>query len=126
MLRKGATKKDSSNYTNNYSNSYPNNYSNNYPNQLNKVQIKIQEIMQPQLHNMRKRKKLNDIEKIITDEKYNLELKEQVNFDKPKKYLKAVSAFANGQDIGYLIFGIEDGTKKIVGVKNLMKKLQIE
>ena len=30
---------------------------------------------------------MNDIEKIITDEKYNLELKEQVNFDEPKKYL---------------------------------------
>lgn len=33
---------------------------------------------------------MNDIEKIITDEKYNLELKEQVNFDEPKKYLKAL------------------------------------
>lgn len=42
---------------------------------------------------------LNDIEKIITEEKYNLELKEQVNFDEPKKYLKAVSSFANGYDI---------------------------
>ena len=30
---------------------------------------------------------MNNIEKIITDEKYNLELKEQVNFDEPKKYL---------------------------------------
>lgn len=61
---------------------------------------------------------MNDIETIITDEKYNLELKEQVNFDEPKKYLKAVSSFANGYDIGYIIFGIEDGTKKIVGVKD--------
>lgn len=38
---------------------------------------------------------MNDIEKLITDEKYNLELKEQVNFEEPKKYLKAVSSFAN-------------------------------
>ena len=38
---------------------------------------------------------MNDIEKLITDEKYNLELKEQVSFEEPKKYLKAVSSFAN-------------------------------
>lgn len=67
---------------------------------------------------------MSDIEKIITDEKYNLELKEQVNFDEPKKYLKAVSSFANGYDIGYIIFGIEDGTKKIVGVKDIKKSYE--
>lgn len=67
---------------------------------------------------------MNYIEKIITDEKYNLELKEQVNFDEPKKYLKAVSSFANGYDIGYIIFGIEDGTKKIVGVKDIKKSYE--
>lgn len=54
---------------------------------------------------------MNDIEKIITDEKYNIELKEQVNFEEPKKYLKAISSFANGYDIGYVIFGVEDKTK---------------
>lgn len=67
---------------------------------------------------------MNYIEKIITDEKYNLELKEQVNFDEPKKYLKAVSSFANGYDIGYIIFGIEDRTKKIVGVKDIKKSYE--
>lgn len=36
------------------------------------------------------------IKKLITDEKYNLELKEKVNFDEPKAYLKAISSFANG------------------------------
>lgn len=56
---------------------------------------------------------MNEILKIITDEKYNLELKECVNFDEPKKYLKSISSFANGYDIGYLIFGVEDGTKKL-------------
>lgn len=49
-----------------------------------------------------------DIRKLITDEKYNLELKEKVDFEEPKNYLKAVSSFSNGNDIGYLIFGIED------------------
>lgn len=42
---------------------------------------------------------MNDIEKLITDEKYNLELKEQISFEEPKKYLKVVSSFANGYDI---------------------------
>ena len=67
---------------------------------------------------------MNDIEKIITDEKYNLELKEQVNFDEPKKYLKAVSSFANGYDIGYIIFGVEDETKNIVGVKDIKRSYE--
>lgn len=67
---------------------------------------------------------MNDIEILITDEKYNLELKEQVNFEEPKKYLKAVSSFANGYDIGYIIFGIEDGTKKIVGIKDIKKSYE--
>jgi len=67
---------------------------------------------------------MNYIEKIITDEKYNLELKEQVNFEEPKKYLKAVSSFANGYDIGYIIFGVEDGTRKIVGVKDIKKSYE--
>ena len=67
---------------------------------------------------------MNDIEKIISDEKYNLELKEQINFKDPKNYLKAVSSFANGNDNGYLIFGIKDTTKEIVGVKNVKKSYE--
>lgn len=47
---------------------------------------------------------MNNIEKLITDEKYNLELKEQVNFEEPKKYLKAVSSFANR--IRYWLYNI--------------------
>ena len=67
---------------------------------------------------------MNDIEKIITDEKYNIELKEHVNFEKQKKYLKAISSFANGYDIGYVIFGVEDKTKNIVGVKDVKKSYE--
>ena len=67
---------------------------------------------------------MNDIEKIITDEKYNIELKEQVNFEEQKKYLKAISSFANGYDIGYVIFGVEDKTKNIVGVKDVKKSYE--
>lgn len=32
---------------------------------------------------------MNDIEKLITDEKYNLELKEQISFEEPKKIFKS-------------------------------------
>ena len=47
-----------------------------------------------------------------------------MNFDEPKKYLKAVSSFANGYDIGYIIFGVEDETKNIVGVKDIKKSYE--
>lgn len=67
---------------------------------------------------------MTEIEKIINDEKYNLELKEDVNFEEAKKYLKTVSSFANGYDIGYIIFGVEDTTKKIVGVKDVKKSYE--
>lgn len=67
---------------------------------------------------------MNEILKIITDEKYNLELKECVNFQEPKKYLKSISSFANGYDIGYLIFGVEDDTKKIIGIDNVKKSYE--
>lgn len=67
---------------------------------------------------------MEEIEKIIMDEKYNLELKEAVNFEEPKKYLKTVSSFANGYDIGYIIFGVEDETKKVVGIKDVKKSYE--
>ena len=65
-----------------------------------------------------------DIRKLITDEKYNLELKEKVDFEEPKNYLKAVSSFSNGNDIGYLIFGIEDQTKSVVGIENVKESYE--
>ena len=43
---------------------------------------------------------------------------------KNKKYLKAISSFANGYDIGYVIFGVEDKTKNIVGVKDVKKSYE--
>lgn len=65
-----------------------------------------------------------EIEKIIQEEKYNIELKREVNFEEPKNYLKAVSSFANGYDTGYIIFGIDDITKKIVGIKNVKRSYE--
>ena len=65
-----------------------------------------------------------DIKKLITDEKYNLELKEKVDFEEPKNYLKAVSSFSNSNDIGYLIFGVEDQTKRVVGIENVKESYE--
>lgn len=65
-----------------------------------------------------------EIEKIIEEEKYNVELKREVNFDEPKSYLKAVSSFSNGYDVGYIIFGVEDATKKIIGINNVKKSYE--
>ena len=65
-----------------------------------------------------------NIDEILNDEKYNLELKEKVDFEEPKNYLKAVSSFANGFEVGFLIFGIEDVTKKVVGINNTKKSYE--
>ena len=62
-----------------------------------------------------------EIETIIQEEKYNIELKREVDFKEPQNYLKAISSFANGYDVGYIIFGIDDTTKKIIGIKNVKK-----
>lgn len=62
-----------------------------------------------------------EIEKIIEDKKYNVELKQKVNYVDPTDYLKTISAFANGYDIGYVIFGINDISKKIIGIDNVKK-----
>ena len=62
----------------------------------------------------RKVENLNDIEKIITDEKYNLELKEQVNFEEPKKYLKAVSSLDKKEIIQINLLVVNFGKQKTV------------
>ena len=64
---------------------------------------------------------LVEINKIIKEEKYNIELKREVNFEEPEDYLKIVSSFDNKDDIGYIIFGIDDKTKEIIGIKNVKK-----
>ncbi len=45
-----------------------------------------------------------EIEKIIKEEKYNVELKREVNFEEPKSYLKTISSFANGYDVRIYYF----------------------
>jgi len=64
------------------------------------------------------------IEEIIKEEKYDVELKQKVNFDNPKDYLKTVSSFANGYNVGYIIFGIENSSKKVIGINNVKKSYE--
>jgi len=53
-------------------------------------------------------------EEILAGESINLEFKEQ-RPGKSKNYMKTVVAFANGKG-GRIVFGVEDGTRKIVGI----------
>lgn len=53
-------------------------------------------------------------EEIICGESYNVEFKQSLP-DKSEKYLKTIAAFANSAG-GKLVIGVEDETKKIVGV----------
>lgn len=64
------------------------------------------------------------IKELISNEKYNVELKEDVSFKEPKKYLKSISSFSNSRDIGYVIFGVNDVTKEIIGIKNVKKSYE--
>lgn len=53
-------------------------------------------------------------DKLLLGESVNVEYKEAVP-EKTIKYMKTVVAFANGKG-GTLVFGIEDGTMKVVGI----------
>lgn len=64
------------------------------------------------------------IKKIIGDGQYVIDLKEKVNFKDPKSYLKTVSAFANGDCIGYIIFGIEARSRNIIGINSVKKSYE--
>lgn len=61
------------------------------------------------------------IKKILGDGKYEIELKATFKYKNKKNYLKTVSSFANGDVVGYIIFGIEPLSKEIIGIKNVKK-----
>ena len=65
-------------------------------------------------HFLKERKKMI-LDKILSGESLNVEFKERIP-DKSIRYMKTVVAFANGSG-GKLIFGVEDGTRKIIGVE---------
>ena len=61
------------------------------------------------------------LSEILKDTDYNIRLKNKVNFRNPEDYLHIIVDFANQHKIGYLIFGVENNTKKIIGIKNVKK-----
>ncbi len=60
---------------------------------------------------------LKDYEKV---ENSNIEFKEKVEYNKPKSWLKSVSAFANSNG-GILLFGIKDVDREPVGLEDIIK-----
>lgn len=61
--------------------------------------------------------KLNDYEKV---ESTNIDFKEEVEYRKPKSWLKSVSAFANSNG-GILLFGVRDIDRMPVGLKDIVR-----
>lgn len=61
--------------------------------------------------------KLKDYEKAETT---NIDFKAELETQKPKSWLKSVSAFANTKG-GIILFGIDDETHEHIGVKNLTR-----
>ncbi len=61
--------------------------------------------------------KLKDYERV---ESSNIDFKEKVEYNKPKSWLKSISAFANMKG-GILLFGIRDFDRKPIGLKNIVE-----
>ena len=61
-----------------------------------------------------------DLNQNLNVENTNIDFKEKVEYQKPKSWLKSVSAFANTNG-GILLFGIRDNDKKEVGLVNVEK-----
>lgn len=59
---------------------------------------------------------LNDLKKV---ESTYIDFKESIELNKPKSWLKSVSAFANSSG-GILLFGVRDEDRKPVGVDNII------
>lgn len=49
-----------------------------------------------------------------------IEFKEKVDKEKPKNWLKSVSAFSNGKG-GTIVFGINDKKRTLIGIDNIIK-----
>lgn len=60
---------------------------------------------------------LKDYEQV---ESSNIDFKEKVEYNKPKSWLKSVSAFANSNG-GILLFGVRDIDKKLIGLEDITK-----
>lgn len=61
--------------------------------------------------------KISDYEKAETS---NIDYKVALEINKPKSWLKSVSAFANSKG-GIILFGVEDKTRKLIGLKNVIE-----
>lgn len=61
--------------------------------------------------------KISDYEKAETS---NIDYKERIEGNKPKSWLKSVSAFANTKG-GIILFGIEDKNHKLIGLDNIQE-----
>ena len=62
------------------------------------------------------------MEEIIRGESKNLEFKAERPKDS-SKYMKTVVAFANGKG-GSLVFGVEDGSRKVTGIPKLLAEMR--
>lgn len=60
--------------------------------------------------------KLNDYDKV---ENSNIDFKEKLEINRPKSWLKSVSAFANGNG-GIILFGVRDIDRMPVGLQNII------
>ena len=66
---------------------------------------------------------MKQIRQLIKEDRYILKMKPTVNFREPKEFLKIVIDMANGEEIGYLVFGINK-KNEIIGIKKIKQSYQ--
>lgn len=64
--------------------------------------------------------KLKKLLKNLSAETSEIEFKEEIEYKKPKSWLKTVSAFSNGIG-GIIYFGVND-KREIIGIRDVQKK----
>lgn len=67
---------------------------------------------------------MEKVKEFIEEKEYQLNFKKRVNFRNPIEYLQIVKEFANGIIVGYIIFGVNDETNQIIGIKEIKKSYQ--
>lgn len=67
---------------------------------------------------------MDKIEDFIEEKEYSIAFLEKVNYEQPNEYLQVIDMFANGECVGYIIFGINSKNNKIIGIEKVMKAYQ--
>ena len=67
---------------------------------------------------------MNKIKQFIKKKEYNVVFKGKVNFKDPKEYLQIISIVTNGAMGGYIVFGVDENTNELIGIRQVKKSYE--